>query len=107
MNVIDTGPTLSAPMRERLTLSFIVEVIRKAMWSIADDKAPGLDGYNSRFYKAMWSVVGPDVVIAIQNFFVAGRISKAWILTTITLIPKISSPSAPGDYRLISYCHVI
>ena len=67
VNFIDTGPTLSTPMRECLTLSFTTEEIRKAMWSIADNKALGLDGYNSRFDKASWSMVGPDVVTSIQN----------------------------------------
>lgn len=77
------------------------------MWSIDDNKAPGLDGYNNRFYKVAWPIVGPDVVTAIQNFFLIGKMPKAWSLTTIPLIPKVPCPSSLGDFRPISYCHVI
>lgn len=52
MNIIHAGPILSNVMRSQLDLSFSKEDIKRAMWSIPNDKAPGLDGYNSRFYKA-------------------------------------------------------
>lgn len=52
MKVTNIGPLLSDSMRETLTLSFTTEDIRKALWSIDDNKAPGLDGYNSGIYKA-------------------------------------------------------
>ena len=32
---------------------------------------------------------------------------KSWNITTITLIPKVCSPLYPGDFRLISCCHVL
>ena len=94
-------------MRENLILSFTAEDIRKGIWSIDDNKVPDLDGYNSRSYKAAWSVVGPDVVTTIHSFFQTGKLSKAWSLTTITLVPKVPCPSGPGDYWPISCCHVI
>ena len=58
------------------------------MWSIPDGKAPGLDGYNSKFYKEAWSIVGEDVVAAIQSFFRNGKLLQAWSNTAITLVPK-------------------
>ncbi|XP_057530891.1 uncharacterized protein LOC130809221 [Amaranthus tricolor] len=38
---------------------------KDAMWSIPEDKASGLNGLNSGFYKAAWDIVGADVVRAI------------------------------------------
>ena len=92
MNTIGTGPLHSDSMRENLTLFFTADNIRKVMQSIDDNKPPGLDGYNSRFYKAAWSVVGPNVVTAIQSFFQARKLSKAWSLTTITLKFPVPMP---------------
>lgn len=45
------------------------EDIKLALWSIPNEKAPGLDGFNGRFYKSSWEIVGPDVVRAISHFF--------------------------------------
>ncbi|XP_057520771.1 uncharacterized protein LOC130801031 [Amaranthus tricolor] len=57
------------------------------MWSIPEDKALGLDGFNSGFYKAAWKIVGTDVVKAVQDF-ANGTLLKSWNTTAITLIPK-------------------
>ena len=38
------------------------------MWSIPKDKVPGLNGFNSGFYKATWEIVGTYVVKAVQDF---------------------------------------
>ena len=76
------------------------------MWSIPEDKALGLDGFNSGFYKAAWKIVGTDVVKAVQDF-ANGTLLKSWNTTAITLIPKVATPNTPDDYRLISCCNVI
>ena len=49
---IHTGPTLSSNMHTCLNMSFSKEKIKDAMWSINDNKALGIDGYNNKFYKA-------------------------------------------------------
>lgn len=74
MDIIRVCPVLSHDHWKLLHLSFSAEEIKNALWSIPDDKAPSLDGYNSRFYKAAWSVVGKDVVTAIQDFFATGKL---------------------------------
>ncbi|GJS35094.1 RNA-directed DNA polymerase, eukaryota, reverse transcriptase zinc-binding domain protein, partial [Tanacetum coccineum] len=37
------------------------EKIKCALFDICDSKAPGPDGYTSKFYKKAWSIVGDDV----------------------------------------------
>ncbi|GJZ87926.1 DNA helicase [Tanacetum coccineum] len=37
--------------------------IRKAMFSIGDNKAPGPNGYSAAFFKEAWNIVGTDVDI--------------------------------------------
>lgn len=101
------GPVLTHQQGLMLDLSFTPEEIKAALWSIPDEKAPGLDGFNSHFYKAAWDIVGSDVVQAITHFFQSGKLPRSWKTSTITLIPKVPCPTRPGDYRPISCCHVL
>ncbi|XP_058180059.1 uncharacterized protein LOC131298595 [Rhododendron vialii] len=80
--------------------------IKKALWSINGDKAPGPDGYNSLFYQQNWGVVGQDLVQAVTYFFEHGYMLKELNATAISLIPKVHSPSTIKDYRPISCCNV-
>ncbi|GKA35541.1 RNA-directed DNA polymerase, eukaryota, reverse transcriptase zinc-binding domain protein [Tanacetum coccineum] len=43
--------------------------IKEALFSIDDNKASEPDGYSSKFFKAAWSVVGPDLCSATKEFF--------------------------------------
>ena len=107
---IDTvyqGPVLSSHRHSLLDLKFSSEEIKLALWNIPDDKAPGLDGFNFRFYKASREVLGGGIVKAVTQFFDNGKMLKSWNTTTITLIPKVWCPTHPGDFRPISCCHVL
>ncbi|XP_048491600.1 uncharacterized protein LOC125492902 [Beta vulgaris subsp. vulgaris] len=52
------------------------EDVRRVMFSIPDDKAPGADGFNSCFYKKCWEIVGDEVTEAILDFFKTGKLLK-------------------------------
>ncbi|KAJ9536684.1 hypothetical protein OSB04_un000157 [Centaurea solstitialis] len=81
--------------------------IKKALFQIGNDKAPGSDGYSSRFFKAAWNVVGNDVQIAIHNFFYTGRLTKELNHTLLCFIPKVPNASRVSDFRPISCCTVL
>ncbi|KAL2251929.1 UNVERIFIED_CONTAM: hypothetical protein Sindi_2315200 [Sesamum indicum] len=55
---------------------------------IAEDKAPGPDGYSSGFFKAAWPIVGQEVSSAVLDFFSTGRLLKQINTTLLALIPK-------------------
>ena len=63
-----------------LSSEVILEEIKKTMFSIADSKAPGPDGFSALFFKAAWSIIGGDV------FFFFFWINK-------NLFPKGQSPT--------------
>ncbi|KAL0333100.1 UNVERIFIED_CONTAM: hypothetical protein Scaly_2211500 [Sesamum calycinum] len=48
--------------------------IKTTVFDIAKDKAPGPDGYSSRFFNATWPIVGQDMIKAIMEFFHSGKI---------------------------------
>ncbi|KAJ9541721.1 LOW QUALITY PROTEIN: hypothetical protein OSB04_028227 [Centaurea solstitialis] len=81
--------------------------IKDAMFSIGNSKAPGSDGFTSLFFKSAWEIVGPDVCIAIHNFFYTARLTKEINHTLLCLIPKVPNATCVSDYRPISCCTVL
>ncbi|KAL9241284.1 hypothetical protein vseg_015413 [Gypsophila vaccaria] len=81
--------------------------IKEAMFSIDDAKAPGPDGYSSRFFKDTWDVIGRDVLQAVRSFFLNGKLLQQVNNTTLVLIPKVDSPVDVKDFRPIACCNVI
>ncbi|XP_024989193.1 uncharacterized protein LOC112523748 [Cynara cardunculus var. scolymus] len=78
-----------------------------ALFDIGNDKAPGPDGFSSKFFKAAWSVVGRDVLIGIHNFFYSGTLEYQLNHTLLCLVPKVPNASCVTDYRPIVCCNVL
>ncbi|KAL2247880.1 UNVERIFIED_CONTAM: hypothetical protein Sindi_2640300 [Sesamum indicum] len=90
-----------------LVLPFTPTDVKLAVFDIAEDKAPGPDGYSSVFFKAAWPIVGQEVSSAVLDFFNTGRLLKQINTTPLALIPKVHSPMTVGDFRPISCCNVL
>ncbi|KAL2225354.1 UNVERIFIED_CONTAM: hypothetical protein Sindi_3049800, partial [Sesamum indicum] len=74
---------LSNEEASHLISIFTPDDVKQAVFDIAEDKAPGPDGYSSGFFKAAWPVVGQEVTKAVHT------------------------PMTVGDYRPISCCNVL
>ncbi|GJW84458.1 hypothetical protein Tco_0157603 [Tanacetum coccineum] len=81
--------------------------VKEAMFSMGNDKAPSPDGYTAAFFKESWDIISKDVTMAVQEFFVNGKLLKELNHTLIALIPKVTAPSRINDYRPISCCNVM
>ncbi|GJV71495.1 RNA-directed DNA polymerase, eukaryota, reverse transcriptase zinc-binding domain protein [Tanacetum coccineum] len=81
--------------------------IKDALYDICDNKAPGPDGYSSKFYKKAWSVVGTEVCEAVKEFFKNGKMLGEVNVTLITLVSKSKTPLKVSDYRPIVCCNVL
>ncbi|KAL0293975.1 UNVERIFIED_CONTAM: hypothetical protein Scaly_3131700 [Sesamum calycinum] len=81
--------------------------IKDALFDIAEDSAPGPDGFSSGFFKASWSVIGEEVCKAVLEFFDNNRLLKQLNTTLLVLIPKVNMPTKVADFRPISCCNVI
>lgn len=86
---------------------FSAKEIKTAMFTIADDKSPGLDRFNAEFFTRHWEVIGTSVVDAVYIFFSTGHLLKEWNHTLLVLIPKISPPVEVNNLRPISLCNVL
>ncbi|KAL2224845.1 UNVERIFIED_CONTAM: hypothetical protein Sindi_2938300 [Sesamum indicum] len=62
--------------------------VKQAVFDIAEDKAPGPDGYSSGFFKAAWPVIGEEVTRAVLDFFSTEKLLKQINSTILALIPK-------------------
>ncbi|KAL2228519.1 UNVERIFIED_CONTAM: putative mitochondrial protein [Sesamum indicum] len=83
---------LSNEEASHLILPFSPEDVKLAIFDIAEDKAPGPDGFSSGFFKAAWPVVGTEVTRAALDFFTTGKLLKQVNTTLLALIPKIRLP---------------
>ncbi|XP_021975392.1 uncharacterized protein LOC110870522 [Helianthus annuus] len=83
------------------------EEVKNAMFSIAENKAAGPDGYTSAFFKNAWDIVGNDVSNAVLEFFDNGKLLKQLNHTILALVPKVETPDSVLDYRPISCCNVL
>ncbi|GKA20543.1 RNA-directed DNA polymerase, eukaryota, reverse transcriptase zinc-binding domain protein [Tanacetum coccineum] len=81
--------------------------IKDALFDIGDNKAPGLDGFSSVFFKKAWNVVGKDVCDGIKEFFSKGQMLGELNATLITLIPKIQNPLKVSKFKPIACCNVL
>lgn len=70
-------------------------------------KAPGPDGFPTRFYQRHWEVLKNDVVAAVEKFFEDGILPSGINDTAIVLILKGPNPKELKDFRPISLCNVI
>ncbi|KAG7563869.1 Reverse transcriptase zinc-binding domain [Arabidopsis suecica] len=97
----------SAVDQQSLIRTVTDEEIKKVLFSMPNDKAPGPDGYTSEFYKAAWEIIGKEFTLAIQSFFTKGFLPKGINSTILALIPKKTEAREMRDYRPISCCNVI
>ena len=81
--------------------------IDTAVKSIDVSKAPGIDGFNSFFFRETWDLVKHDVYEAVLHFFDTEVLVNQWNCSSLTLVPKVQNPSYVKDYRPIACCSVL
>ena len=97
----------SASVKESLEAPFTSLDIQSAFFSLPRNKAPGPDGYPAEFFTHRWKAVGPDLIMAIQQFFSSGKMLQQWNATILTLIHKKKNAVLVSDFRPISCCNTV
>lgn len=91
----------------KLMLPVTSDEVKRAVFSMYPEKAPGYDGLNPCFYQAYWTIVGADVVEFCRSFLEKGELPEGVNRTVVCLIPKITQPTSMTDLRPISLCTVL
>ncbi|XP_048493001.1 uncharacterized protein LOC125493579 [Beta vulgaris subsp. vulgaris] len=86
--LIDKGNKMTTSHVQILNREFTKDDVKRIIFSIPDEKAPGADGFNSKFFKHCWEIVGDDITEDVLDFFSTGQLLKVINVTTLTMIPK-------------------
>lgn len=86
----------------KLQEDFSDKEIEEAFFSLPRNKSCGPDGFSSEFFIGCWSIIGPEIISAVKEFFREGKLLRQWNSTMLVLIPKIRNASKVGDFRPIS-----
>jgi len=81
--------------------------LEEAMCRMADDKAPGMDGFTTNFFHLYWDWIKEEVMEIVEALRRARGVLKAFNATFLTLIPKETSAADPSKFRSIALCNVI
>lgn len=107
VQVIRAGRTLTSQDYDDLIRPISVVEIDQALHSIHSLKARCIDGFNSFFFKKVCHIVKMDIYHVCNMFFKYCKIQRSINCTSISLIPKVSNPSYPKDFRPISCANVL
>ena len=93
-------------MNEALTKPPSDDEIRKAVYDINPDKAPGPDGMTCLFFQKYWGITAEVMCETVKDFFQHNVLDPRLNQTNICLIPKTDRPSEISQFRPISLCNV-
>ncbi|XP_074283032.1 uncharacterized protein LOC141607579 [Silene latifolia] len=105
--VVQEGNLCTDAHVQTLLIPINKEEIKDIIFHIQNDKAPGPDGFSSKFFKDSWDIGGGEKTAAILDFFDTGQLLKQVNATLVTLIPKVTRPESMLQYRPITCCNVI
>ena len=68
---------------------FTLEELKKAIFAMADNKCPGLDGIRTEFYKVFFNYIGKYFLRFLNTCVERGEYPPSWKESALQLIPKI------------------
>lgn len=107
VQVLRAGPQISHAQALELIQPVNMLDVEAALKGIDDSKSPGIDGFNSFFFKQAWPIVKFDIFDAVAEFFCSNSLYSPVNITTITLVPKVANACQVKDFRPISCCSVV
>ncbi|XP_074360805.1 uncharacterized protein LOC141701064 [Apium graveolens] len=99
--------SITEEQSHNLLVHVVEKEVKEAVFSMAPEKSPGVDGLNPAFFQTYWIIVGKDVVDFCAKFFENGELSNNVNSILVCLIPKVKHPKQVSDLRPISLCNVL
>eukprot|EP00253_Pinus_taeda_P002867 PITA_02867 len=93
-------------MNLQLEAKVTMDEFKAALFSMDPDKAPGPDGFSTRFLQSYWHIVGKDLLKMIQKFQDCQKIGGSTNSSFLALIPKEKGANSFNRFRPISLCNI-
>jgi len=82
-----------------------IREIKKALFSMDPDKAPGPDGFTARFYVSCWDIIKRDLYRMIKKSQICSKLGGSTNSSFLALIPKDQGARNFNRFRPISLCN--
>jgi hypothetical protein len=105
-SIIHDIPQVSDSENEILTPNFTMDEVKKEVFNMEHNKAPGPDGFPAEFYQVFWEVIKYDLIALFEDFHKNSLPVNSLIFGVITLIPKKDNATKIQDYRPICLLNV-
>ena len=102
----EIGPSISLQMLQILLRIATKEEVRPILFIMHPEKAQGVVGMTTLFFRHSWNVIKKDVVELVNNFLFTGDMDPRLNITNICMILKIERPTRMMELRPISLCNV-
>jgi hypothetical protein len=103
---IDDIPQVSPQENASLNSPYIEEEIRKAVFQMEHNKAPGPDGFSAEFYQNFWDIIKFDLLALFAELH-EGQLDLFRInFCEIILLPKVINAERIQQYRPICLLNV-
>ena len=87
-SVRDDIPQVTDLENEILTSPFMMDEVKKAIFQMEHNKAPGPDGFPAEFYQAFWDIIKDDLLCLFLEFHKGNLPLYCLNFGIITLLPK-------------------
>ncbi|PKU74126.1 Putative ribonuclease H protein [Dendrobium catenatum] len=78
--------------------------IYNVIMDLNGDSVAGPDGFTTKFFQKMWSIIKKDIIDVVNDLFVGNPYPKFFTSTNIVLIPKVNGANKWKNFRPISLC---
>jgi hypothetical protein len=105
-STIDDIPQVSDLENEILTSPFTMDEVKKAIFEMEHNKAPGPDGFPAEFYQVFWEVIKEDLLLLFHEFHKGDLPLFSLSFGIITLLPKQKEAKQIQQFRPICLLNV-
>lgn len=99
--------TASDEQKNELLRPVFEKEVKLAVFSMYQEKSPGMDGLNPAFFQTYWDIVKDDIIRFFWHFLDTGEFLEGLNRMLVCFIPKVKKPKQMLDLRPISLCNVL
>jgi hypothetical protein len=92
--------------KEMLTKPFQEAEVKRVIFDMKADSAPGPNGFGVHFFKTFWHIIKGDYMALVQDFYRGALDMRRLNYGVVTLVPKLKEATNIKQYRPICLLNV-